>query len=539
MSKDVFETATIICKGGWDSNRNWLEINQTNPGMGAELINFEPSLSGGYRRINGFTVLESTDSGAVDPTGAEGKILGVAIFKGEIIAARKQQGSSTYALYKWVAAASWSKYTTGLTLNSAGVNRVRYCTFNFNGKETIAFADGVNNAYMFDGTTWTRINPAGTGADYANAGGAQALAAPSIVTEFEGHLFMAGDPTYSHVVAHSSPKEEFKWTSAGGAGQLNSGTPGINMIKPFRENLYVFSREKIKKVLVDNTAFVVKNVSEKVGCLAGCSVVELNGDLVFLSEDGFRPISATERIGDVEIATISKNIQYDVIQLINEFAGTDVISVEVPSKSQFRCFFTPSSVPEAQARGILGGLVNAGSPEVRWEWTQLRGIKISSATHGHAGPLNTEYVVHGTHDGKVMKQETGNSFNGANIQAVYQTPYIDFQQPILRKTLHEATIFTRPEGSINLNLGVKFDWGIANRINPTPDYTFSAFPTGDIYGVAVFGTDTYGGTEIEPVVSTNLQGSCKSFSLVFASDDTNDPYTIQGFVIKFKIHGYT
>jgi hypothetical protein len=538
MSKDAFEAATIISRGGWDSNRNWLEINETNPGMAAELINFEPSLYGGYRRINGFTTLESTDSGFVDSAGAEGKILGVAFFKGDIIAMRKQQSGATYELYKLVSNSSLLKYTTGLTLNSSGVNRVRSGTFNFDGKETIVFADGVNNAYMFNGTNWARINPAASGANFANAGGPQALAAPTIVTEFEGHLFMAGENGNSHIVAHSSPNSEYNWTSAGGAGQINSGMPGINMIKVFRENLFVFSKEKIKKIYVDSTTFVIDNVTEKVGCLAGCSVVEINGDLVFLSEDGFRPISATERIGDVEIATISKSIQGDLKGLIKTYAGTDIIAVEVPSKSQFRCFFTPSSVEDDQAKAILGALVDAGSPNVRWEWTTIRGIKISCAAHGHSGAIGEEYVVHGTHDGKVMIQESGNSFNGVNIQAKYTTPYIDFQQPAIRKTLHEIMLFTRPEGDLRVNMALKFDWGISDRINPTPGYNFSGEATGDVYGIAIYGTDTYGGGDAAPVVYTNVQGSCKSFSLVFSSDDTNAPYTIQGFVVKYKTHGY-
>lgn len=542
MSKDQlqeFESIPIISRGGWDSNNNWLEINQVNPGMASSLINFEPSLFGGYRRINGFEYLEDTDTGYVDSAGAEGKILGVAFYKGDIIAARKQQSGATYELYKWVANSTWSKYTTGLTLVSTGVNRVRYATFNFEGVETIIFADGVNNAYMYNNSTWTKIDPADTGLDYANAGGLQALAAPSNVWEFENHVFMSGDSSYPHIVAHSAPYAPYDWLVANGAGQINTGLIAVNMIRPFRENLYVFSREKIKRIYVENTSFAIKNVTEKVGCLAGCSVVELNGDLVFLSEDGFRPVSATERIGDVEIATISKPIQNDVKNLIKEYAGTDIIAVEVPSKSQFRCFFTPSSVTDNQAIGILGGLVDAGSPNVRWEWAKLKGIKISCAAHGHSGATNEEYIIHGTHDGKVMRQEVGNSFNGENIRAQYVTPYIDFQTPGIRKTVHEIMLFTKPEGAVTINCSLSFDWNSYIAINPSPGYEFETIGgSGDVYGTAIYGTATYGSNSITPVMVTNMQGSGKSFQLGFSTDDTSAPYTIQGFVTKYKNHGY-
>jgi len=38
-------------------------------------------------------------------------------------------------------------------------------------------------------------------------------------------------------------------------------------------------------------------------------VVEFGGDLLFLGPDGIRPISGTDKIGDVELATVSKEIQ--------------------------------------------------------------------------------------------------------------------------------------------------------------------------------------------------------------------------------------
>jgi len=43
--------------------------------------------------------------------------------------------------------------------------------------------------------------------------------------------------------------------------------------------------------------------------LASDSVIEIGGDLLFLSQDGLRPVTGTDKIGDVNLETVSKDIQ--------------------------------------------------------------------------------------------------------------------------------------------------------------------------------------------------------------------------------------
>jgi len=529
------KSTTIICSGGLDSNQNWLDLNETNVGVASELVNFEPSLFGGYRRINGFTVLEETDSGEVDPSGAEGKILGVFIYDNKILAARKQQSGATYEFYQYVSGSSWSKYTTGLTFTSTGVNRIRYATFNFDGTEKIIFVDGVNNATLFDGTTWINIDPSATGADYANSGGAQALAAPNYVTVFRNHLFMARCSGACNIIAHSAPNAEYNWTSAGGAGQINAGLD-IIQIKPFRDELYVFGERRIKKIVVDSSAtFVRQDVTNDIGCIASDSVMEISGDLLFLSEDGLRPIAATERINDIELANVSKNIQQQLKDYINQYDMNSVVSVLVPSKSQFRMFFTSESVEEASAPGIVGALVN-NRGSIAWEFGKLRGIKVACATYGRYGAPLKQYVIHGDYNGIVYRQETGNSFNGSDIYAQYDTPYIHFGQANIRKTPHQILVFTRPEGAVVLNSALTYDWGLASKINPNT-YVVQTQGNPAVYGLAIYDLATYDGVTV-PTMLTNVQGSGFSLKISFSTSNQNAPYSIQGMVIKYEVNGY-
>ena len=77
-------------------------------------------------------------------------------------------------------------------------------------------------------------------------------------------------------------------------------------------------------------------VAKDVGTIAHHSIQELGGDLLFLSKDGFRTIAGTERIGDVELGTVSKQIQ----KRIADIGYDNVTAVVIGDKSQYRLFYT-------------------------------------------------------------------------------------------------------------------------------------------------------------------------------------------------------
>lgn len=51
---DDLQIATVSCEGGLNTNRDVLSQGQLAPGSAIRLINYEPSVSGGYRRISGY-----------------------------------------------------------------------------------------------------------------------------------------------------------------------------------------------------------------------------------------------------------------------------------------------------------------------------------------------------------------------------------------------------------------------------------------------------------------------------------------------------
>lgn len=550
MADDI-ESAKVICSGGLNSNENQLALSDSQPGGASRLINYEPSMFGGYRRLEGFRELDGT-LGEIGAGTAEGKVLGVFIYRNEhigepyFIAARKDIGANLYSFYKYVFLSGWQVMATGLPLGSTSftsggrtVHKIRSAQWDFGTGSHIAFVDGVNNAIVFNGANWYKIDPTAAGT-LAAPGSTQALAAPSVVEVFENTLFLSGDSAFGPIVSYSAANDWFDFTAANG-GQIVSGFNIIN-IKPFRDNLFVFGNNDIKKIKPDSTfAFTIENVTNNVGCIAKDSVVEIGGDLMFLSPDGLRPVAGTAKIGDVELETLSKAIQAKLVDIIQNYDMDTINSVVIRSKSQIRMFYgNDVDAGVQQSRGIIGALSASGGG-IGWEFGEIEGIRVSCTTSGYIG--TTEYIIHGDYDGKVYQQEYGTSFNGNDIVSIYSTPYLDFGDTEERKVMRKVNTFVRAEGPFELLLSMQFDWGDISVARPS---TYSQKSDGqpviyngrDITYVVGDGTSNiiFGGAS-KPIMTTDIQGSGFSARASYVSIGQDKPHTIQGLVFEYSVAG--
>ncbi len=543
---DRIESYKVISQGGLNSNENHLDLAENLPGSATRLVNYEVSLYGGYRRINGYERLDA-DYPEVGGDDAEGKVLCVAVFRDDnfdksiIISARKDTGADTYSIYRYLELVGWVKYTTAPTrATTDGVFRtvetIRFVSFNFGDGNKIAFVDGVNPALVFDGTDWAEITVGGTGTA-ESAGGDQIVSRPSLVDVFENHLFVGGDVGSQAVIVHSAPEDPYNWTAAAGAGQLNVGFDVVQF-KPFRDNLFVFGSNAIKRVSAELTAgFVLDQVTSNVGCIAANSVLEIGGDLVFLAPDGIRPVAGTAKIGDVELETISKSIQSILVDLPVDYDLDKLLTgVVIRTKSQLRYFVGDDTLQQLDSMGIIGGL-RTSDQKLGWEFGELLGIRSSCATSGYIG--RSEFVLHGDYNGIVYRQEVGNTFDGNGILGIYSTPYYDFGDTEVRKILRKINTFVRSEGPLTMNVSVQYDWNDTSTAKP-PSYAQSSEGAPVIFNgrnIVYGGTNVkYGGNE-KPIMVTDVQGSGYATKVTYVTIGENFPHSIQGIVFEFSVAG--
>ena len=552
---DQIQSFKVVSSGGLNTNENHINLSDQEPGAATRLINYEPSLYGGYRRIDGYSKYDSTygEVTVAGQTTGQGKILGIAIFKNDvtgghtIIAARQDAGAANYSFYYYTANIGWRKFTLDhsvtrpMTANSLTVKKLRHVQFNFGSGNTIIFVDGVNPAIAFNGTNWKEIKPSHSGGyDASNntAGGNQALNAPALVDVFENHVFLSGHAATGAAIAHSKPNDAYTWTSAAGAGQIASGFDVVQ-IKPFRDNLFVFGSNGIKKITVNSSgAFALENVTTNVGCVAADSVLEIGGDLVFLSPSGIRPVAGTSRIGDVELSPLSTAIQSKLVDTIANYDLSELDGVVVRSKSQFRYFVGDDSdaAAAADAIGFIGALTETDKT-LQWEFSEILGIRTSCSTSDYIG--TTEVILHGDYDGNVYKQESGTSFNSTDIVAVYSTPYLDFGETEQRKVMRKINTFVRAEGPIEMLLSVTYDWGDPDVAVPS-NYAQTSAGAPTIYagrGINYGATNVVYGGSSKPIITSDVQGSGFATQATFVTVGQQSSYTIQGMVFEFSTAG--
>lgn len=499
--------------GGLNTNKDVLSQGETEPGTAYSLINYEPSISGGYRRISGYTNSYGTVTGT-------GPVLGVMVaetLNNNIFACRAPATGTNY-FYRWVSATStWTAISTPGTITMTGVKKVRFIKYNW-GSAKILLTDGINPAAVYDGTTYTQIT-------HANAPDS-----PKYSAAYKNHIFLAGDPSEPFNLYFSAPVAETDFSPASGAGIINVGFE-IVQIKQFRDTLYIFGKNAIKSLTGTNIAnFVVSEVTTNLGCVVPDSVIEIGGNLLFLGPDGFRPIAGTSNIGDVQLETFSKKIQYAINAILLELSSANIdvetiTSIVIRKKSQFRFL-----IPSEGIFGILGGLRESNG-NIGYEFSQLFGIPATCAASGYIN--SDEIVIHGDSTGKVYLQESGSSFSGAPILSVYQTPYYYFQDPTVRKNFYNITTFLRSEGSSTIALAVSYDFDDSIGVFNPANYAITTAGAASYYNEAVYDANAIFDGNPSPVEKTNIDGSGFSIAFKYVTNDTNASHTIQGIVLNY------
>lgn len=512
---DRWKTWTVQCKGGLNTSEDTLSYQ---PGDATQLINFEPSVFGGYRRISGYQLW---DQAQVPGTG---KVLGTAVWNGPQAGVVACRGSDVYLS----AGSGWNTHIN--TTARTGAGRYTFTKYFYAGSRVLIMCDGTNAAGRWDGTTYTLINGVGAPSN------------PKFATFFNGLLVLAGYTSGGGVSAFSlsSGNADSDFNGVDGAIEISVGDV-ITGIRSFRDTLYIFCQRSIFQMVGQTTAnFVIDYVARGIGCTCYDSIQEINGDLVYLAEDGIRTVSGTAKLNDVELGTLSKPILNTANQVDRSIANNpdNVSSVIIREKNQYRLFYNTPGQSNGDAKGILGAIrpgkqtmTQFGTYISVWEWATLQGIRPTCCDSDLNGVQ--EVVVHGMDDGFVYQQEVDGSFNGANVLAVYTTAPWTLDDPELRKLIQKITLYYRTEGLAQINVQPIFDFNDTSIAQP-PQFQITQGGAQSIYGQMVYGQFVYGGNVIQPRVTANTQGSGKMLQLSISTNDINPSYSIQGISLQYR-----
>ena len=573
---DSWQTFPVEFKGGLLKNISPLQQGINAPGSATVLQNFEPSIEGGYRKIEGFS---KADTNAI--TGS-GLIRGLVRFGGAVIAARgthlyRSTGSgwtqitdstSFPASTATAAVNGATSNTTALVVdnnngtilvgmvvtgtgisgtvtvqtvtdqntlvlssnqtlsnnvdltftekspNISGSGRVRFAEYNFTGTDKLFIVDGNGKPYIFTGTSLAQQTALSS--DFAGA---------DFVTVHLERLFVVIDTTIICSGAASATSDDF----SGSTSFEFDGT--VTDIITFREQLIVFSQNGIKKLTgKTNSDFAILPITDDVGAIAPDTVQEVGGDVMFLAADGLRLLGATERIGDFSLAVVSKNIQPEFSKFTAN--STSFSSITIREKSQYRIFGFNAGFTDDSALGIIGTQFASQGGE-GMAWAETRGINSFVATSSYDS--ETEFIYFANDDGYVYRLESGNSFDGANIPATYESPFFPVNDPRLRKTFYKLILYTEPTGSVDTTVSLKLDFEKDIDFQP-PSISFSSSASNTFFfndPNAKFNTATYGSANTQSQFESQLIGSGFTAALNIVSNDSNPAFSLDSATLEY------
>ena len=561
------------CEGGLVLNRSNFIMQ---PGEALQLENFEPDISGGYRRISGFRKYVN----AVVPhtSSSSESLLMIANFDNKVVAARGEKIFSSASAELSIAIAADTSMTgsgtitvpstTGfsssgtLQLNSeiftytgktsttfTGVTRAVSSTaaahskldvvseswtvrdtgrtsaakyhferYNFDGNEKIICVDGVNAPVIF--------NTSMAAADVSDS----SVAGATVVAAYRNHMFYGGKSTTPQEVVFSEPFDEDGFNSGQGAGSIKVDDTVV-ALKVFRDSLFIFCESRIFKLTGSSSSdFSVQPVTRNIGCINSFTVQEFAGDLIFLGPDGLRTVAATARIGDTELGTISKNIQTVFDENIKDAGAFD--SVVIPDKTQYRIFFTKDGQGQSLSKGAICVLKKEA-----FEFSETRGIQVACTdTFVESGDV---IVLHGDTTGFIQRQESGNDFDGTAILGRYRSPDMSFGDSGIRKHMQRVIINYKPEADIDADLILRYDNEDTDSARPA-NYPLDTANVAAQYGSATYSTQgsatqfVYGGPT-QPLVRQPVEGSGFSVALKVEDGGTTAPYSLKGFQLEYQL----
>jgi hypothetical protein len=503
----AWQSNRVELTGGIQENVSPLQQGISQPGSLIVGVNMEPALDGGYSRILGHELFNTTQC----PSGSE-NILGVWEYKDAILAfADDTLWSVTEDSAVWT-----SKFTN---VSVTGVTATKAARNNWGTTPRYIFVNGVKSFYWDDASSGVLDSVVDT--------------ATSVVTFHNRMWFAVGAEVYA--------------TNFETIGTIPGDfLTGLRMrdeildMAVWRDALYVFGREFITKITgYDDADIAIEEISTRLGVLKENTVQEIAGNLMFLSADGIRTVAGTDKIGDTALTNLSYPVAQRVDNLKSAGADINMRSVVLHEKGQYRLYASSASLEALYTPGVLAGLRGDSQGNLSMEFFDLKGVKPYSMNSDYFA--GNERMFFGTYDGYIMQQtDNSYSFSGTDVDWEIQMPYwvLTEDDPDLRKVLFKLKLYASSPAGTTGTLGYYLNYLGDRTISPASQAIEGA-GAGFLWDSGVE-WDQASLTYTSSLSATslhNLQGSCQNVSFRIFGSDSLTPHTFKSLLLQYSVEG--
>ena len=332
-------------------------------------------------------------------------------------------------------------YTGGsvtITVGSVPITLSPGGTYNFSigslsGAEKVYGADGVNDAFEFDGVTYVPLIIPN-------------IPKPKYPMVHSNHLFLSIGTS----IIHSAIGNPYSYEVILGAGEIAVGGDVTGMLvvagNQTTSALMVFSRNSTSILYGKSSAdWNFTTLNQGVG--AWDRTAQNLFDAFALADNGVTMMKESLNYGNFDSGTLTFNIR----QFIKAQQGKATCSSLNRQNNQYRVFFNNgyglycTTKPE----GLVGhGVVLYPDPVICcFDATKSDGTDIS---------------IFGTTSGYVMVNDSGTSFDGKTIPASLSTNINCVKTPRMRKRFRRALLEVQAEAYVEMQVGYSFEWANPN-----------------------------------------------------------------------------
>lgn len=423
-----------------------------------------------------------------------GKILGVVRYNDVVYALRNNAGGTAAVLYKSTTG-GWSLVATPALLPDG---RYEFVLYNFGSGVKVYGCDGVNKAFSFDGTTLTQITT-GMAAD-----------APGHITAHTNRLFLA----FGNSLQFSAAGDPTSWTPVLGAGELNIGQTLTNL-KPQPgytggAALAVYSRDGTYILYGTSSAdFKLVTLDPDAGAFA--YTAQHMGQSYVMDDRGITTLETTQNYGNFAAAAVSAQIRPFIV----ENKANIVASGLSRDKNQYRLFFTGGRA--------LYYTLGLGFMPV------LYPVTLACYYSGEDSDGN-EVAYAGDTNGYVYQMDTGNSFDGEDLESYITLVFNHLKSPRVVKRYRKAVVEVGGTGYAVFYMSAEVGYGGSEYGAVAPVQLSATLSSGN-WDVGVWDVAVWDGRVLQPVEFA-LTGAAENISLKIAQiSDYQAPLTFYGALL--------
>lgn len=366
-------------------------------------------------------------------------------------------------------------------------------------------ADGVNDAFEFDGTTYVPLPIDGVALK------------PHTVTIHSDHLFFM----FGSSIIHSAIGNPYNQEVINGAGEIALKGGGTDFITlPGNQGtaaLGIFTADSTW-ILYGSSSADWKMVAFNMGVGAKPRSVQNLFDAFLFDERGMSMLKQSLNYGNFDAARLT----YNISPLVQSLRGKGMCSGLGRENGQYRVFFDNGYgiYTTVNQSGVVGhGVVLYPNP-----------VLCNFDSDTSAGET---FNLFGTAEGYVMRNDVGTSFDGARISAFLNTNINTAKTPRLRKRFRRLILEMQGLGYVDAHIGYSFDWASPNVLPHSFVSAAGEFAPLEKWDEMIWDVFYWDGKSSDSI-SVGLDGTGENIQMLMSVDsDFTDEFTVPSAIFHY------